>query len=515
MSFGQMFGLYVKVCIVFSVACFMAGLITALVKTFHRDRALNYDPPKVWDGGFATEEQMARAGLFDRQSHSISAGFVNGREFFYTAPAGQLKPVVTFGGMGSFKTTATHIPIALTWPESMVIIETTAETAIVAAEWRKRYGPVYIVNPANAHEEQFRGLTRASLSPSAHYWLDPRELNFDPRAMKLALSVVQEEQTREPYFNNTTRQMFQVIIMGLAEIDPRNCTIPRAARIITEDGFGFCQWASTRVRHPLTRAQLVRFARAGKSDIRSIREVEQNSATHVAPFLSPGVIACHSRDQVRIGDCRRQVQTIILLAPLETQGAYDRLKSFWLSVALSELQSHQFDGPVRTIVLVDEAAQLGRNESLALGMSSLRKFNSLIALAINDYGTLQHLYGKEAANTFINNAGLVQWASVKDEAGCQMLSRMLGEYDVIRETKSMNEPVGDGRTTMGTGWKQEKRPLLAPWEIAQKLGPYDQICFLNTGAPNGVLRPILCQKVPYFKTALASRARRNPFAGRE
>lgn len=50
---------------------------------------------------------------------------------------------------------------------------------------------------------------------------------------------------------------------------------------------------------------------------------------------------------------------------------------------------------------------------------------------------------------------------------------------------------------------------MEPFEIAQNLGPMDQVVFMDN-----VSRPILCKKLPYFdkKSGLRNLGRRNPFA---
>lgn len=119
MSFGQMVGLYLKVCIVFSVACFMVGLITAIVSAFGKNKAKIYDPPRNWQGAFVSESELAAAGCFENQSNIAIGAFVGRdgkpREVFYNPEPGMLKPVIVFGNMGSFKSTAFVMPLLLRW----------------------------------------------------------------------------------------------------------------------------------------------------------------------------------------------------------------------------------------------------------------------------------------------------------------------------------------------------------------------------------------------------------------
>jgi len=285
--------------------------------------------------------------------------------------------------------------------------------------------------------------------------------------------------------------------------------IGQVARICFEDPKHFCGWATRQVRNPELRAMLLRFANES-DDVRSLHEVRQNACTHLAAFLEPHIDRSLSHDDVRIGEMRQRVMTLIIVTPLESKGVLESYRTLCLEQGFAELQSEQFAGTVPYVKQVDELAQSPRMNSVLQAASSLRKFNGLLDITINDYGTLQHIYGREAADTFINNAGVIQFMSTKDEIGCSKLSAMLGEREVFSSTKSVSNPLpgaNRGQTSVNETWSKQRKPLLAPFEIRQDLGPRDQIIFMD-----GVARPILAKKRPYFETALAKLAQPNPFA---
>jgi hypothetical protein len=85
-------------------------------KKARREEALGYHPPPIWDARFATDAELKVAGAFkNKLGIGIGASRENGQEIFYNPGAGQFKPVIQFGGMGSGKTTCFHIPFALRW----------------------------------------------------------------------------------------------------------------------------------------------------------------------------------------------------------------------------------------------------------------------------------------------------------------------------------------------------------------------------------------------------------------
>ena len=139
------------------------------------EAAYRYAPNPTWDAGFATEQELAAAGVF-KDKFGIIAGhsWQKNTRIFYNPEPGQMKPIITFGGMGSLKTTSFHIHFSLQWKGSLIIIEMTGETSITTLHHRQKFQPVSMINPTNAFSEYLKGIPNRRFNPLARYWLNPR-----------------------------------------------------------------------------------------------------------------------------------------------------------------------------------------------------------------------------------------------------------------------------------------------------------------------------------------------------
>jgi len=133
-------------------------------------KTIQYSPPPTYNSAhWAADEELEAAGAFVPGSISVGYSLWSRREIFYHPKPGQLRPLIAFGSMGAGKTTSNHIPFSFRWPGSLIILEATCETALVTAHYRKKYGPVYIINPNREYEREFRGLIDIGYNNLAPY----------------------------------------------------------------------------------------------------------------------------------------------------------------------------------------------------------------------------------------------------------------------------------------------------------------------------------------------------------
>jgi type IV secretory pathway TraG/TraD family ATPase VirD4 len=477
-----------------------------------------YDPKPLYGARLAFDEMLRAAGAMKKGP--LLAGYTKSGIPFYNNPAeGQYKPEICFGPMGSLKTNSFFIPRALSWPFSMAIFEATGETAMRCAHYRRRYGDVLIFNPNGSFRPYLEGegLTEVCYNPLAD--MDPFDPALDTKVSKIAGAALEKQHGRDRYWDITSQDLIETLMMSEIELrKPGTVTLPRIAEIVYTAPRQYCRWALNYVRNAFTRLRLIRYAYAN-DEIKSLHEVLQNTCTQLKPFMSPAVARALSRNDFSCGSLLEEVKTVIVIGALEHMGAHntDRLRSFLLECFLAEVQSERFKKRVPVQFQVDELGQQPPSEAIRQCMSSLRKFNAFMSVAINDYGTLCDLYGERGADTFINNAGLVQWVA-RDVAGSEMVSRLAGKTDVKGYGKTINSPaalnwedpadVHMHRMSVTETLSQQQRDLILAQEVREmSLASHDQIVFMD-----GVPSPILCERRPFFRIPeLRRKARRSSF----
>lgn len=170
----------------------------------------------------------------------------------------------------------------------------------------------------------------------------------------------------------------------------------------------------------------------------------------------------------------------------------------------------------RVLFLIDEAATLGRFESLLRGYTYGRGMGIRVWSIWQDTGQISRNYGRDALSGFIGSSQMRQFFGVRDIDTARMVSAMLGtqtlEYDAVLEQMRARlaraqiiDGVlgGDDPFTAGLQYAyqdaaashrvKQARSLMAPDEVLS-LAEEQQVLFISGLG----LMPILADKYPYF-----------------
>jgi type IV secretion system protein VirD4 len=342
------------------------------------------------------------------------------------------------------------------------------------------------------------------------HWLNPRDREtFGPRALKIAEACVREGDERTSYWYSSSRELAQWVIMYFArhgEAHERN--LPHVARVISGDIFGFARHVLTATKDPFIRAMAGRYAADGAEDIRSLLEIIENTRTELKFLLDPAVAETLSGESdITFSECKRRIVSIyVILPPDITDGKLMRL--FFCS-AIGELLRSDARGDKRTLIMADEYASMGIRDGEKV-FATARKFNTQLWVCLQDMAQLKALHPHSSAHeTFINNAGVIQWLDAGDLEGSRYLSELCGDSEVYGNSKSVNVDPDRGTIHISDSMGQTGRRLILPHEV-RELGPREQILFVD-----GVRGAIRASRKPYFETRMNRYARPNPFYRKE
>jgi type IV secretion system protein VirD4 len=154
------------------------------------------------------------------------------------------------------------------------------------------------------------------------------------------------------------------------------------------------------------------------------------------------------------------------------------------------------DRPV--LALLDEQAKLRYMEIIETSVALLRGYRVRIWSIFQDINQIKSIY-KDAWETFISNAGIIQVMTPNDATTAEYISRRIGSETITEYRHSTNTPArhpaspkfgggeGYGETVFG-------RPLLSPQDLYAM--PANVSLILRQGNPN----PILATRECYHKT---------------
>jgi len=195
----------------------------------------------------------------------------------------------------------------------------------------------------------------------------------------------------------------------------------------------------------------------------------------LAVYRASRIAAITSTDSIDF-DVFRKEKSVLYLCSSPAMSTYARNVSacFFDSFFAHLLSRLPGKGDLGITFLIDEAGSMRLTNSLPKVLELGRKFRLSVATLWQDYGQVEHIFGKnEASNILANSRLKVYMPSGQPLATCRMLQDLLGKYQYETE---------NGGTKV--------RELLTAQEIFQ----LRQLLVLN-----GNNKPLLIDPAPYFE----------------
>jgi type IV secretion system protein VirD4 len=206
--FGQVFSLAADYWWLIIIAWALSGFVkpddgvAAAIDEFKPDNKL---------GGAAMAENKAlrKAGLFRGKGIPIGYSPDGKHELHYNGQGHLLTVCGARGGKG----VSLLLPAQLSWAGSAVIFDSKAENVVVAGHHRRRYGPVFVLNPVDMFPDELKGLRRARFNPLDI--LDTKSPSFHIDCDKIAAALIVEDGMDSAHWVGAARILVSGIIAAL------------------------------------------------------------------------------------------------------------------------------------------------------------------------------------------------------------------------------------------------------------------------------------------------------------
>lgn len=487
------------------------GFVSFLRETFLAPPALTSHGSARW----ATPEEGAALALARGAGHGGLFGLLVGREaagrrrlLAYDGPA----HLITIAPTRSGKGVGTVLPNLLLARRSILCIDPKGENARISARARRRFGPVWVLDPFGVS-----GQPGARYDPLAV--LDPASLDLAEDAATLADALVHDPpgQAGDAHWNEEAKALIAGLLLHTLTIQPPERRRLAALRdTLTLPPARFQALLAEMAASPAAGGLVARAAnrQLGKSD-REAAGVLSSAQRHTHFLDGPRIIAAMDGADFRFEDLRAGVASVFLVLPPDRLDTYAR----WLRLLVAQAIQHLARVATQTpnpqaeplssgtakstgsrppvLFLLDEFAALGRLDPVERAIGLMAGLGLQLWPILQDLHQLRATYGQRAG-TFLSNAGLVQVASPADLETAQWLSRVLGSETVAYETASAShsQPTafsgGQASDSEGTSTHLASRPLLTPDE-AMRLRPDRQV-LLRPGH-----RPVLAAKLRHYE----------------
>lgn len=505
------------VLILFVVVAFIAAA-EAESKKKRREAAFKAGPRSArmdvpGSAKFVTEpKELKRAGLLGgkgiRIGHSPKGSKAKGgKPLRYDGDA----MLITVAPVGSGKGTSAIIPNALCLDDrSLLIFDPKGENVACTGHYRKRLGPVYVLNPYRILLEYMKGLKQARFNPMGRL-LDPKEgpLRFGPIAEKLAEGIVwrETEGSEAEHFSASARQLIHGLIMAVARHEPaEKKNLVRVAEIVsTGEAWEFCGAVMKKTSDPFIRQKLGRFAAPGAWENKELNSIVSTAVTQVG-FLGDAAIAdCISGNDFRFHDLREKTCTVYVVLPLDFLEVAGKFFRLIVSSALGDLLQPG-RGKRRVLIIMDEFFQYGALSAVENAVGMARGFGVQLWPILQDLSQLEGRYPR-TWQTFLSNAGVRMFMTPQDDKTASYISGQCGFTQLVESTPSVS--VNDNhRDGFSQTWGKHitRQELFLPHQ-AREMDAREMLLFVR-----GVAGPIKAQRRGYFEDGdCRGKYRANPY----
>ena len=339
-------------------------------------------------------------------------------------------PLLTFAPTGAGKGVSAVIPAALTWPGSLILLDPKGEALAVTARARQRLGQRVLAIDPFGMCQGLPGVENVALDPVRS--LDRTNLNAADEARTLAAALVSRSPGVDPFWEQSARRLIASVMLWLmTDAGPEHQTMDVLRRIIHAGQSPLEDIADLMLRH----GEVTGTIQEGGSLIRHSADktygsIQATAGASLAAFGSAAVLrneslagpTSHGRLLSALNG--EQPVSLFLILPAERLDSHAGLLRVWITLILRAIARRTRLPARRTLLLVDEAAQLGALDELRTAFSLMRGYGLLTWLIYQSPAQLKlHFQDWEM---FLENAGVVQSFGSSMPATRQSIAALMG-----------------------------------------------------------------------------------------
>jgi type IV secretion system protein VirD4 len=402
--------------------------------------------------------------------------------------------LLTIAPTGAGKGTCSIIPNLLAYRGSVVVIDPKGENATLTA-WPRRINghSVHIVDPW--------GITkRRSSDFNPLDWLEAGDIDIAENAMMLADAlVVVEGKTENPFWIEEAKALLQGVILYVAtdEREAGRRHLGRVRDLLLLDGEQM-----PALFHDMTQSMHHVVASTGARCLQKEERLLSNVLASVQAqthFLdSPRLRASLSRSDFKFEDLKsHRPMTVYLVLPADRLDRFGRWLRLLIQQAITVNARNIETKPERPILFIlDEMPALGRLTMVEQAFGLMRGFGMQLWAIAQDASQLKRIYG-ESWETFVANAGAIQYFGGRDRMTAEYFSALCGVATVLNVSSSVSHSTSSSKDGSSSSTGTTVNRALAQRELAYP----DELMRLGRDAQLVLIehhRPVIAGRIPWF-----------------
>lgn len=436
---------------------------------------------------FAREIEIRQEGL------RAKSGIIVGRKGINYLVFGGTEHVLLEAPTRSGKGVNLVIPNLLIWPESVVVLDIKQENWEKTAGFRQKHGQqVFLFNPT------CRNRRTARYNPLGHIdRANAAEVIIELQKIGTMLFPVDGAGENAAFWAESAITGF-VGVGALVACDPdAPFTMGEIYRRVADGNMtaaiaAWMQKLGPRVSNQAFRA-IGDFIGGSENTVSSTRKT---ITSKLNLWMDSHVDLATSASDFDLRELRQKPMSIYLgVSPddlLRIMPLYNLFFQQLVDLNTRELPNEQAGtNTVKTLLLLDEFARLGKAKVIANGFSYVAGYGLRILIVIQSRAQLKHVYQQDMADEIVSNCGIEIAFTPKELSVAKDLSERLGFYGLKSTTHSRT--IHGAVANRSRSESDQRRALMMPQELTQM--DRSKLLVLRGGIP-----PIMGAKAPYYKS---------------
>lgn len=429
---------------------------------------------------WATVWELLRSGAMGR------AGLIVGKSWGRFVRFAQDGFVLVFAPTRTGKGYSVVIPNLLAYPGSIIVIDIKGENFAVTSRARKMRGPVWTLNVMEpALSDSLNPLDIIQVG-SFHEADDAKQL-----ADLLIIPTFDGE-----HWDEKARALLSTVILYVCHKyndEPELRTLAQVRGLAAQDWSGLEAVLLDALTLPSVslREEATSLLAMEKSDeMKSIKST-MDKATGIWSIDKPaGIVSL--RSDFTFQSLNERVGTVYIMVPEEKLSIYRGFLRTIIGCALIAMTRQKRNVPrIKTLLLLDEAAALGRLQPIEDGVGYLAAYMKMI-MVWQDLDQLERTYSR--ARSIVANAGCKVAFNVSDIQTARVLADSIGFTTILSHSAGRSQRNVDVvRHNLSEGVSEAARYLLDPAEI-MRLPDHRALILM----PRQLAYPVLARKIRYW-----------------
>jgi type IV secretion system protein VirD4 len=315
--------------------------------------------------------------------------------------------LMTIAPTGAGKGVGVIVPNLLTYPGSVIAIDIKGELTQVTARRRRAMGhKVVVLDPFGQVSD--KGHPADALNPFDLFKLPNADPESDAEMLAAQFSVDHNFST-DRYWDDTGKGLTAGLIAHLAttgKVDERTPNALRKMLYMDDLDYTIATWLDKGdVKNPLARDEFVAYLSAPADKTRPC--IRTTACTYMKCLGSEVVSRAMDKSTFDLNALLNgDPVTVYLVIPPEKLESHRAVLRAWVATLLTAVLRRTRLPDLRTLFIVDEAAQLGQMPLLRTAMTLLRGYGLQCWTFWQDLGQLRQLYPNDWTTMVSNSAAM-------------------------------------------------------------------------------------------------------------